>query len=103
MEVKQIIAVILGLGAGLTFIPVYEGTSRWIVTTWNPVGSALRTIVVFVLATVAASVAVGFIMLVPGYLLGVMPLRGNTAYHFMWPFLAGGLSMRAYIEFRKRR
>ena len=102
MDRGQIIAAIWGLLTGLALIPVYEGAHHAIVRIWNPVGSWYRLLVVMLLATLAACLAAGLLILVPGFLIGAIPVRENAPY-FGWSFLAGGLAARVFIELRKRR
>lgn len=102
MDRVQLIAAIWGLLTGLALIPAYERAHFSILRIWNPVGSFLRTLVVMLLATLVACTAAGLLILVPGYLIGIVPLRENAPY-FGWAFLAGGLAARIYIEWRKRR
>lgn len=97
----QLVVALLGLLAGLAIIPVYEGVHRWFVRTWNPAGSFHRVVVVMLVVTIVACFAAGLLIIGPGYLLGLIPLRENTLY-FVWAFAAGGIVMRGFVEWRKR-
>lgn len=101
MERIQIIAVIWGLLTGLAFIPLYEAVHFGFLRIWSPVGSSLRTIFILLLATLAACAAIAFVILVPGDMLGILPLHSNSPYFFI-PFMVGGLATRVFIQISKR-
>jgi len=104
VERAHLVAVILGLLSGLALIPVYEGVEFWAKRVWNPLGGSVLRLVTFgLLACLAAGAAAGLVLLVPGYLLGIVPLSQNTVPYFIWSFVVGGLGCRAFIELRKRR
>lgn len=101
MTIPQVIACILGLVTGLAFIPVYEAAHFGFLRIWSPAGTKLRILVVMLLATLSACIASAILILLPGYLIGILPSHENAPY-FGWPFLIGGLISRAIIELRKR-
>ena len=79
----SMVTAVLGLLTGALVMPLSEWTLHALTWRANLSGLTFRTATMFLVATLVMCSVAGALILVPGYLLGVMPLRQNKLAYFL--------------------